>query len=126
MLPLPCPYRWTPAGFTCALTFTPLPPPVTLGRPQAVVAYKRALLLDVHCYEAFERLTSHHMLTGLEELAFLETLPFKAQCGEDAAVIKHMHVKNRNERPLPSLLHRRRRRLALPAYARARCLHANG
>lgn len=62
------------------------------NRPQAVIAYKRALMLDVHCFEAFDRLTSHHMLTGAEELALLEALPFDVQCGADAAVIKHMYT----------------------------------
>ncbi|KAG9349579.1 hypothetical protein JZ751_028027 [Albula glossodonta] len=37
------------------------------NRPLATSSYKEALKLDVHCFEAFDLLTSHHMLTAQED-----------------------------------------------------------
>lgn len=36
------------------------------NRPLATSSYKEALKLDVYCFEAFDLLTSHHMLTAQE------------------------------------------------------------
>jgi len=36
------------------------------NRPLATCSYKEALKLDVYCFEAFDLLTSHHMLTAQE------------------------------------------------------------
>lgn len=36
------------------------------NRPLATSNYKEALKLDVYCFEAFDLLTSHHMLTAQE------------------------------------------------------------
>lgn len=44
------------------------------NRTLATYSYKEALKLDVYCFEAFDLLTSHHMLTaqeGLETQVFL-------------------------------------------------------
>ncbi|CAG07287.1 unnamed protein product [Tetraodon nigroviridis] len=41
------------------------------NRPLATSSYKEALKLDVYCFEAFDLLTSHHMLTAQEELFYL-------------------------------------------------------
>ena len=57
---------------------------------------------DVHCYEAFDRLTAHHMLTGVEELALLAKLPFVAQCGEDAEMIRYMYASKIKKYEVPS------------------------
>lgn len=47
----------------------------------AVECYKQALLCDVYCEEALERLSQHHVLTEGEERSLLATMPFKTQCG---------------------------------------------
>lgn len=36
------------------------------NRPLATASYKEALKLDVYCFEAFDLLTSYHMLTAQE------------------------------------------------------------
>lgn len=44
------------------------------NRTLATYSYKEALKLDVYCFEAFDLLTSHHMLTaqeGVETQGFL-------------------------------------------------------
>lgn len=38
------------------------------NRTLATYSYKEALKLDVYCFEAFDLLTSHHMLTAQEGL----------------------------------------------------------
>lgn len=48
--------------------------------PSSVECYKQALLCDVYCEEALDRLTQHHVLTGEEERSLLDAMPFKAQC----------------------------------------------
>lgn len=46
----------------------------------ATQCYKQALVCDVFCEEALERLCARHALSEEEEKALMETLPFKAQC----------------------------------------------
>lgn len=43
------------------------------NRPLATSSYKEALKLDVYCFEAFDLLTSHHMLTAQEGETKLST-----------------------------------------------------
>eukprot|EP00039_Didymoeca_costata_P027951 m.19549 g.19549 ORF g.19549 m.19549 type:complete len:533 (+) comp6609_c0_seq1:98-1696(+) len=62
------------------------------NRTQAIQAYKKALTLDVTCYEAFERLMDHHMLTGEEEKKLLEELPFQDQCSDDYEMVKYLYA----------------------------------
>jgi len=38
------------------------------NRSQAIDCYRMALTLDVHCYEAFECLVQHHMMSSAEGL----------------------------------------------------------
>uniref|UniRef100_W5M4B4 Cell division cycle 16 homolog (S. cerevisiae) n=1 Tax=Lepisosteus oculatus TaxID=7918 RepID=W5M4B4_LEPOC len=52
-------------------------------RPQATSSYKEALKLDVYCFEAFDLLTAHHMLTAQEEKEFLDSLPLSEQCTKE-------------------------------------------
>lgn len=71
------------------------------NRPLAVESFKLALQRNVWCYEAMERLTTHHMLNGkdgkllqldvflirvLSEIAFLNQLQFENDCKDDEAV----------------------------------------
>ncbi|XP_035828816.1 cell division cycle protein 16 homolog isoform X3 [Aplysia californica] len=58
------------------------------NRSLAADCYKEALRLDVYCFEAFELLVGHHMLTAQEERELMDSLPFTAQCppGEDQMV----------------------------------------
>ncbi|KAK0150612.1 Cell division cycle protein 16 [Merluccius polli] len=59
------------------------------NRPLATSSYKEALKLDVYCFEAFDLLTSHHMLTAQEETDFLESLPLGQQCTEEEEELLH-------------------------------------
>lgn len=43
------------------------------NRPLATSSYKEALKLDVYCFEAFDLLTSHHMLTAQEGKEIVST-----------------------------------------------------
>ncbi|XP_067949328.1 cell division cycle protein 16 homolog [Watersipora subatra] len=43
--------------------------------------FKKALMLDVYCHEAFDKVIGHHLLTASEEQVLLEKLPFDSQCG---------------------------------------------
>lgn len=49
------------------------------NRPLATSNYKEALKLDVYCFEAFDLLTAHHMLTAQEGTAPLDALVFYCQ-----------------------------------------------
>ncbi|XP_023724063.1 cell division cycle protein 16 homolog isoform X2 [Cryptotermes secundus] len=50
------------------------------NRGLAADCYKQALRSDVHCYEAFEALVQHQMLSAQEEQELLESLPASRQC----------------------------------------------
>ena len=59
--------------------------------PMASDCYKEALRNDVHCYEAFDQLTSHYMLSPNEETEFLKSLPFEEQClPEEIPLLKYL------------------------------------
>ena len=54
--------------------------------------YKEALRNDAHCYEAFDQLTSHYMLTPNEGFEFLKSLPFEEQClTEEIPLLKYLY-----------------------------------
>ncbi|XP_046543202.1 cell division cycle protein 16 homolog [Haliotis rubra] len=53
------------------------------NRQQAAVCFQEALKQDVYCYEAFDLLVNHHMLTAEEERSLLDCLPFQSQCPEE-------------------------------------------
>ena len=64
----------------------------TNARDLAADAYKEALSQDVYCFEAFELLTSHHMLTAQEEVDLITSLPFSEQCSpEEAQLVKFVY-----------------------------------
>ncbi|XP_063235320.1 cell division cycle protein 16 homolog [Bacillus rossius redtenbacheri] len=50
------------------------------NRGIAVDYYRQALRADVHCYEAFEALVQHQMLSAQEETELLDSLPVGEQC----------------------------------------------
>ncbi|XP_054280788.1 cell division cycle protein 16 homolog [Macrosteles quadrilineatus] len=53
------------------------------NRSRAAECFKQALKFDVYCYEAFQALVQHQMLTAVEEKELLSSLPFKDQCGDN-------------------------------------------
>ncbi len=58
----------------------------------ATTCYKDALMADVFCEEALERLCCHYSLTGDEEKALIAALPFKKQCSiEEERVLKFLY-----------------------------------
>uniref|UniRef100_A0A8C7EYP1 Cell division cycle 16 homolog (S. cerevisiae) n=1 Tax=Oncorhynchus kisutch TaxID=8019 RepID=A0A8C7EYP1_ONCKI len=65
------------------------------NRPLATSSYKEALKLDVYCFEAFDLLTSHHMLTAQEEKDFLDLLPLSQQCTEEEDKLLHFLFENK-------------------------------
>ncbi|KAI5621223.1 cell division cycle protein 16-like [Silurus asotus] len=65
------------------------------NRPLATSSYKEALKLDVYCFEAFDLLTSHHMLTAQEERDFLNSLPFSQHCTEEEEELLHFLYENK-------------------------------
>ncbi|XP_058885978.1 cell division cycle protein 16 homolog isoform X2 [Acipenser ruthenus] len=65
------------------------------NRPLATSSYKEALKLDVYCFEAFDLLTSHHMLTAQEEKEFLDSLPLSQQCTEEEEDLLHFLFENK-------------------------------
>ncbi|XP_025070974.1 cell division cycle protein 16 homolog isoform X5 [Alligator sinensis] len=64
------------------------------NRTLATYSYKEALKLDVYCFEAFDLLTSHHMLTAQEEKELLESLPLSKQCMEEQELL-HFLFENK-------------------------------
>lgn len=62
------------------------------NRSLATESYKDALRSDVHCFEAFDLLVSHHMLTEKEERSLLSSLPFSEQCmPEEVDLLKFLY-----------------------------------
>ena len=49
------------------------------------------LSLRRYCFEAFDKLTSHHMLDSAAERELLASLPFDEQCGDDAATVRYLY-----------------------------------
>ncbi|KAK5637885.1 hypothetical protein RI129_000202 [Pyrocoelia pectoralis] len=50
------------------------------NRGLASECYKQALQCDVYCFEAFDSLICHHMLSAAEEQELLNSLPIAQQC----------------------------------------------
>ena len=62
------------------------------NRSLATDSYKESLRCDVHCYEAFDLLVSHHMLTAEEEKDLLTSLPYEDQCTpEEVVMLKFLY-----------------------------------
>ena len=51
--------------------------------PSAIDCYKQALGADVYCVEALDKLCHYHALTGGDEKALLQSMPFKRQCSSE-------------------------------------------
>ncbi|XP_077975970.1 cell division cycle protein 16 homolog [Styela clava] len=62
-------------------------------RQYAAQCYEEALLVDVFCYEAYDRIIAHHLLFPSGEQELLESLPLNDQC------------KSEEERQLVSFLY---------------------
>uniref|UniRef100_A0A7N9DEL0 Cell division cycle 16 n=2 Tax=Macaca TaxID=9539 RepID=A0A7N9DEL0_MACFA len=60
------------------------------NRTLATYSYKEALKLDVYCFEAFDLLTSHHMLTAQEEKELLESLPLSKLGNEEQELLRFL------------------------------------
>ncbi|XP_032736878.1 cell division cycle protein 16 homolog isoform X1 [Lontra canadensis] len=60
------------------------------NRALATCSYKEALKLDAYCFEAFDLLTSHHMLTAQEEKELLESLPLSKLCTEEQELLRFL------------------------------------
>ncbi|KAF3825627.1 hypothetical protein GH733_006454, partial [Mirounga leonina] len=56
----------------------------------SMLHYKEALKLDAYCFEAFDLLTSHHMLTAQEEKELLESLPLSKLCTEEQELLRFL------------------------------------
>nr|XP_054771442.1 cell division cycle protein 16 homolog [Lytechinus pictus] len=77
------------------------------NRIQASECYKQALFEDVHCYEAFELLVKHQMLTAEEEKELLQSLPISEQCpGEDLDFVRSLYqsLLKKYDRPVSTKL----------------------
>ena len=59
----------------------------------AVTCYKNALMADVFCEEALERLSSQHYLSAEEEDSLLSALPFKKQCSIEEEEFLRFYIK---------------------------------
>ncbi|XP_064615248.1 cell division cycle protein 16 homolog [Liolophura sinensis] len=65
------------------------------NRNLAVECFREALRQDVYCFEAFDLLVNHHMLTAQEEKELLDTLPFDSQCpSEESELVKFLYTNS--------------------------------
>ncbi|XP_052104974.1 cell division cycle protein 16 homolog [Mytilus californianus] len=65
------------------------------NRNLAVECYREALRQDVYCFEAFDLLVNHHMLTAQEERELMDSLPLSSQCPEDEIELVRFLYENR-------------------------------
>lgn len=63
------------------------------NRGLAAECFREALRLDVYCYEAFQSLVQHQMLSKEEEQELLQSLPFSKHCSEkeEAELVKFLY-----------------------------------
>ena len=60
----------------------------------AIDCYKQALISDIYCEEAIERLCEHHALTQNEEELLINAMPFKSQATPlEEEVIKSLYLQ---------------------------------
>ncbi|XP_071949741.1 cell division cycle protein 16 homolog [Antedon mediterranea] len=74
------------------------------NRVQATEHYREALKQDVYCYEAFDLLVKHQMLSCEEERQLIDSLPFTSQCSDDEAAILravYMSILKKYDKPSP-------------------------
>lgn len=69
------------------------------NRDRAAECYRAALLNDVYCYEAFDRLTTHSMLTEDEEHKLFNSLRFP-ESGDDGFLVRYLY-SSKVKRALP-------------------------
>ncbi|KAG1682927.1 Cell division cycle protein 16 [Nymphon striatum] len=78
------------------------------NRLLAADCFKEALKLDVNCYEAFEALIKHQMLTAQEEQELLASLPFEMKTFEDiegeACLVKSLYENKLKKYDKPDTL----------------------
>ncbi|KAJ4431999.1 hypothetical protein ANN_20613 [Periplaneta americana] len=73
------------------------------NRGLAADCYKQALCCDVHCYEAFEALVQHQMLSAQEENELLESLPISQQCvGSEEQLLRLLYESKLKKYHAPS------------------------
>ncbi|EEC19496.1 cell division cycle regulator protein, putative [Ixodes scapularis] len=77
------------------------------NRMLAAECYKKALRLDIHCYEAFEALVKHQMLSKEEEESLLNlltmTLTISAEDNEFVRLLYETKVKKYDKPVLPEI-----------------------
>nr|XP_022920577.1 cell division cycle protein 16 homolog [Onthophagus taurus] len=86
------------------------------NRGLAADCYRQALQCDVYCFEAFENLIQHQMLTSAEEIDLLNSLPISQQCTPEEAEVLTMLYKSKlkiyqgvvniseNKNPIPPMI----------------------
>ncbi|XP_066994017.2 cell division cycle protein 16 homolog isoform X2 [Anabrus simplex] len=75
------------------------------NRGLAADCYKQALRYDVHCYEAFEALVQHQMLTAWEERELMDSLPFSEQCSaQEEMVMRLLYESKLKKYQAPGML----------------------
>ncbi|KAE8625529.1 hypothetical protein XENTR_v10006306 [Xenopus tropicalis] len=72
------------------------------NRTLATYSYKEALKFDVYCFEAFDLLTAHHMLTAQEEKELLDSLPLSKKCSEDQELLRFLYENKLKKYNKPS------------------------
>ncbi|CAL1269455.1 unnamed protein product [Larinioides sclopetarius] len=73
------------------------------NRGLATDCFKEALQHDVYCYDAFDSIVQHQMLTKEEELDLMKSLPFDAQCSEDEPnIVKFLYETQLKKYDKPS------------------------
>ncbi|KAF5295106.1 hypothetical protein FQA39_LY13257 [Lamprigera yunnana] len=65
------------------------------NRGLASDCYKQALQCDVYCFEAFDALIQHHMLSATEEQDLLKSLPISHQCTTEEGQILYSLYKSK-------------------------------
>lgn len=68
----------------------------------AVNLYREALMVDVFCAEALERLATHHSLSSEEKKSLLANMPFKNQCSvEEERMLKFLYQTKLQQKQVP-------------------------
>ncbi|XP_034233878.1 cell division cycle protein 16 homolog isoform X2 [Thrips palmi] len=79
------------------------------NRELAAESYRQALGCDVYCYEAFDALVQHHMLSSWEEMVLLDSIPYSKQCSTpaEASFVRQLYeIKlNKYQGPYPEGSH---------------------
>lgn len=65
------------------------------NRNLAVECFREALRQDVYCFEAFDLLVNHHMLSAQEEQELIDSLPFSHQCPEEEVELVQFLYQNK-------------------------------